>query len=161
MASLDRPDMLVFDLDPDPNVEWKRVVETALLVRDKLIALGHVPLLKTTGGKGLHVCCVPSQMTWSEGHTMGHELGEALAREFPDAYVTNISKAKRKGKILLDFSRNHPGITFVAPYSPRARANAPVATPLGWDELDSVVPQELTIRTVIARLEKSGDRWAQ
>lgn len=156
-----KPTMLVLDLDPDPSVEWKTVVETAHLVREKLAAKGHVPLVKTTGGKGLHVCFVPPKdTTWKEAHEIGRALGEEMETDAPDRFVTNISKAKRKGKILLDFSRNHPGTTFVAPYSLRGRANAPVAMPLEWDELDRAAPLDFTLRTTVARLESKGDPWS-
>ena len=156
-----KPLLLVLDLDPDPSVEWKAVIEAAHLVREKLSSRGHVPLVKTTGGKGLHICFVPPKGTaWKEAHAIGRELGEEMEREAPDRYITDMAKAKRKGKIFLDFARNHPGITFVAPYSLRGRANAPVATPLEWDELDSIHPSDFTLKTVIPRLEAHGDPWA-
>ncbi len=159
LDAIDRPDLLVFDLDPDTEVAWTEVVATAHIVRDRLVALGQQPMVKTTGGKGLHVCCVPARaMTWDEARDMGRALGEAMVKDAPERYVTNISKAVRKGKILLDFSRNHRGTTFIAPYSLRARANAPVAAPLMWDELTDAQPQ-FTIQNVIARLRDRGDPW--
>jgi bifunctional non-homologous end joining protein LigD len=163
VTDLDAPDMLVFDLDPDPAVAWATVVETAHAVRARLESQGHRALVKTTGGKGLHVCCPiqPKTMTWKQAHDLGRALGEAMATEQPERYVTNISKAKRKGKILLDFGRNTRGMTFVAPYSPRARAGAPVAMPLRWEELTpDVVPASFTLRSAVERLEAHGDAWA-
>ncbi len=99
-------------------------------------------------------------MRWKAAREMGRTLGDELETEFPDRFVTSISKAKRKGKILLDFARNHPGATFVAPYSPRARANAPVSMPLEWDELDGSTSTSFTIKNAIERLRAVGDRWA-
>lgn len=162
LDALERPDFLVFDLDPDPEVPWSEVVATAALVRERLTARGYEPLVKTTGGKGLHICAVPiREMSWDEAREEGRVLGESLVKEFPSRYVTTISKAARKGKILLDFSRNARQATFVAAYSPRARANAPVATPIGWDELEAgATPAQFTIATVLARLRERGDPWA-
>jgi bifunctional non-homologous end joining protein LigD len=158
LGALDRPDLLIFDLDPDVAVDWKEVVATAKLVRDRL---GVESFIKTTGGKGLHVCCrTPNGMKWKEAREFGWKIAEHMVRDFPERYLTDISKAKRKGKILLDFARNHPGATYVAPYSPRARANAPVSTPITWDELDTVLPSQLTIKTVVDRLRTVGDPWS-
>lgn len=159
--ALSHPDLLVFDLDPDTAVEWNEVVATARLVRERLSLRGCQPLVKTTGGKGLHVCCVPpSEMTWKAAREMGRSLGEELEKDFPDRFVTSVSKAKRKGKILLDFARNHPGATFVAPYSPRARSNAPVSMPVPWEDLEETLPAAFTIKNAIERLRTAGDPWA-
>ena len=161
IAALDRPDLLLFDLDPDPEVPWSEVLATARVVRERLAARGHEAFVKTTGGKGLHLACrAPAGMTWRQAHDLGRDLGEELVREAPERWLTSISKAKRKGKTLLDFSRNVPQSTFVAPYSPRGRAGAPVSTPLAWDELDASAPADLTIRTVVDRLRARGDPWA-
>jgi bifunctional non-homologous end joining protein LigD len=158
----DAPEWLVFDLDPDPAVAWSFVVETAHLVRERLRALGHESFVKTTGGKGLHVCiAAPVGMTWSQAHAFGQELGESMAAQCPERYLTSVAKAKRKGKILLDFARNGRGSTFVAPYSPRARAGAPVATPVRWEELTpDLRPDTFTILDVCDRLAANGDPWA-
>lgn len=162
MATLDRPDFLVFDLDPDGEVPWSEVVATAKLVRERLTTSGYDPLIKTTGGKGLHICVTPiGPMSWEEARELGRKLGESLVAEYPARFVTTVSKAARKGKILLDFARNHPQATFVAAYSPRARANAPVATPITWEELDlGVTPTQFTVKDVIERLRTNGDPWA-
>jgi bifunctional non-homologous end joining protein LigD len=161
VGSLDVPDFLIFDLDPDAEVPWSEVVATASLVRERLISQGYDPLVKTTGGKGLHIGVEPIRpMTWDEARDMGRTLGESLVAEFPSRYVTSVSKAVRKGKILLDFARNHRQATFVAPYSPRARAHAPVATPLEWDELIAgALPSHFTIANVVSRLRERGDPW--
>jgi len=162
MATLDQPDFLVFDLDPDGEVPWSEVVATAKLVRERLTTSGYDPLIKTTGGKGLHICVNPiGPMSWEEAREMGRKLGESMMAEFPARFVTTVSKAARKGKILLDFARNHPQATFVAAYSPRARANAPVATPIHWEELDEgVTPTQFTVKNVLDRLRTNGDPWA-
>lgn len=162
IGTLERPSLLVFDLDPDPTVEWSEVVKTAFIVKARLEKRGHTVFLKTTGGKGLHLACpAPAKMTWSDAHALGHGLGEEMVAEDPERWITNISKAKRKGKTLLDFSRNHAGATFVAPYSPRARANAPVSMPLRWDELESIAPGDFTVKNATVRLAALGDPWAE
>lgn len=160
---LEHPDQLVFDIDPDEGLAWSRVVDAAQLVRTRLAAL-HLPsFLKTTGGKGLHVV-VPIEplAEWDEVRRFCKAFVETLAKQEPERYLTNISKAKRHGKILLDYLRNSRGATAVAPYSTRARAQATVATPLAWEELDTKLrPEQLTVETVPARIAaQKRDPWA-
>jgi len=158
--ALDRANFLVFDIDPDTAIAWSEVVRAAREARDRLILKGYSPLVKTTGGKGLHVCiALETPIPWDEARGIGRSLAEAMLGDSPERFVLDISKAKRKGKILLDFARNHRGATFVAPYSPRARANAPVAMPLSWDDLDNSTPDRFTIKTAIARLRERGNAW--
>lgn len=135
---LEQPDRLVFDLDPDPAVEWPRVVEAAQLIRANLDQLKLRSFVKTTGGKGLHVV-VPllPQASWDECARFAGAFAAALVRHAPDRYVAEMSKAKRRGKIFIDYLRNTRGATSIAAYSTRAKPNAPVSTPLDWDELDA------------------------
>ncbi|HVV85594.1 MAG TPA: non-homologous end-joining DNA ligase, partial [Kofleriaceae bacterium] len=160
---LDRPDLLVFDLDPDPAVGWDRVVEGALLVRGALDSLGLRSYVKTTGGKGLHVVVpVTRRLDWDAHEDFAKALVEKLAAADPAGYTTNPLKAKRHDKIFLDYLRNGRGATFVAPYSPRARTGATVATPVTWDELTAGLdPAAFTITTVPPRLAQlAEDPWA-
>jgi bifunctional non-homologous end joining protein LigD len=159
---LDRPDVIVFDLDPDPTVGWDRVVEAALSMRGGLLALGLRSWVKTTGGKGLHVVVpVARRLDWDAHEAFAKGFADRMVVAAPDGFTTNMSKAKRPGKIFIDYLRNGRGATFVAPYSPRARPGATVATPVTWDELEAGVdPLAFTIATVPPRLAAlKADPW--
>lgn len=159
---LDRPDRLVFDLDPDPAAPWSLVIETSLLLRDLLRKMDLESFLMTTGGKGLHVV-VPTarRADWDEAKSFCLDVAQALARHDPEHYTTKASKAGRKGRIFVDWLRNARGATAVAPYSTRARPGATVAVPLAWSEaVPSLAPAELTVSTVPGRLARPGtDPW--
>jgi len=158
----DHPDLLVLDLDPDESLAWKDVVAGARIVRDELVSLGVEPFVKTTGGKGLHVCwAVNGELDWDEAKAMTREIAERIVRAHPTRFVATMSKARRKGKIYIDYLRNGRGATFVAPYSPRARPGAPVAMPLAWDELTGRTrPGRFTVRTAMQRLDAlEADPW--
>jgi bifunctional non-homologous end joining protein LigD len=160
---LERPDRLVFDLDPAPAIAWERVQAAAELVRQRLAALGLTSFLKTSGGKGLHVVApLVRRSTWEELEEFAESLAKDIARERPDEYVAKASKAARKGKIFIDYLRNHRGATSVAPYSTRARPGAPVSTPLRWDELASLKSSAVyNIENLSDRLSAlKEDPWA-
>jgi bifunctional non-homologous end joining protein LigD len=160
---IERPDRIVFDLDPDPTLGWDRVADGARTVRDALAAAGLRSWVKTTGGKGLHVCApIARRHDWDQVKAFCRELAESVAAAAPDRYTTTALKAQRTGKIFIDYLRNTRGATFVAPYSPRRRAGAPVATPITWRELDDGIdPAAFTIETVPARLGAlAADPWA-
>ena len=134
---LDRPDRLIFDFDPDPELPWKELVTAVTLLRTLLEEMKLVGFLKTTGGKGLHVVLpIRATLTWDEAKAFTKSVADLMVRTFPDRFVATISKAKRNGKILVDYLRNGEGATAVAPYVVRSRANAPVAMPIHWSELD-------------------------
>jgi len=159
---VDKPDLLVFDLDPDPSVTWNDVVVAAQLIRQRLGDAKIESFVKTTGGKGLHICAaIERTVTWDRARDFCHDLSVGIVNDQPEKYIATMSKAKRKGKIFLDFFRNGKGATFIAPYSTRARANAPVAMPIEWDELGpDLAPNGYSLDSAMARLEKSGDAWA-
>ncbi len=148
---VDKPDLLVFDLDPDPTVKWTAVIAAAKTIRGRLADKGLEAFVKTTGGKGLHVCvAIERTITWDRARDFCGALSEAMVEKEPEKYVATMSKAKRKGKIFLDFFRNGKGATFVAPYSTRARENAPVAMPIAWEELtDALLPNQFSIDATI------------
>lgn len=149
---LDRPDVLVWDLDPGEGVAWKRVVATALTLRDHLTALGLVPFLRATGGKGLHVVVPIERRTpWDVAKDFTHAIATAFAEADPEHYIDRADKAARAGRIFIDYLRNGRGATAVANWSPRARPGAPVAHPLAWDALDGEAdgPPVLTVRDVL------------
>jgi len=135
---LEHPDRLIFDLDPDESLPWSAVTEAAAEVRARLKKIGLTSFLKTTGGKGLHVVIpVDPTLDWPAAKDFAHRFVMAMERQNPRLYLTKMTKAARVGKIYLDYLRNERGATAVAPYSPRARAGAPVSMPLAWSELDA------------------------
>ena len=161
--ALERPDLLVFDLDPGPGVVWDRVAAAALELRRRLGELDLDSWVKTTGGKGLHVTVpVRPRASWDEHKAFAQHVVEQLAHAEPAHYTANMAKAQRKGRIYLDYLRNGRGATFIAPYSPRAREGAPVAVPITWDELArGIDPLAFTIESVPRRLgELARDPWA-
>lgn len=134
--SLDHPDRIVFDLDPDAQVSWEQLAGTANEVKKRLARFGLKSFLKSTGGKGLHVVVpVEPENDWREIKDFAHELVLEFEREDPGLYITKSSLAARKGKIFLDYLRNDREATSIAPYSTRARSGAPVSMPLNWNEL--------------------------
>lgn len=136
--SLETPDRMVFDLDPDMAIGWKALVETALALKATLRTEGLESFVKSTGGKGLHVVVpIRPDHEWKEVKQFAHRIVQDLERDNPELYVTKMSKATRKNRIYLDYLRNDRESTSVAPFSPRARSGAPVAMPLAWNELDS------------------------
>lgn len=159
---LERPDLLVVDIDP-PDDAFDAAVEVAFLVLEVLDDLGLTPLVKTTGGKGLHVV-VPI-----ERHVSAEQLRRAAGRitetvtdRRPELVTSEFRKAGRKGRVMLDPSRNGTGATIVAPYSPRARAEATVSFPVLPEELRSIAPGDFTVATVPERLGDGGPaRWAE
>jgi bifunctional non-homologous end joining protein LigD len=139
--SLEQPDRVVFDLDPDATIQWKVLAETAREFKRKLAKMGLVSFVKSTGGKGLHVVVpIRPDHEWPAIKQFAHDLALELERENPELYVTKMTKATRKNRIYLDYLRNDREATSVAPYSPRARSGVPVAMPLRWSELSAAKP---------------------
>jgi bifunctional non-homologous end joining protein LigD len=144
---IDRPDTLVFDLDPGEGVAWSFVVETALNLRELLRSEGHQPWPKLTGGKGLHVM-VPTtaQMDWSTAKAYTRHLAEKVAATAPNRYTTAAALAKRPRRLFIDYLRNGRGTTAVGAYSPRARAGFPIAAPVTWQYVEKGgVPDAFTV----------------
>lgn len=159
---LEKPDMMVFDLDPSPEVPWEKTARAAFLLRDRLLELGLESFLKTTGGKGLHVTVpLTPRLEWNEIKEFSRKVAESIVRESPHEYLATMSKEKRKGKIFIDYLRNGRGATSIAAYSTRARRGAPVSTPLGWDELlQDVRSDSHTIQNIRNRLfSLKKDPW--
>jgi bifunctional non-homologous end joining protein LigD len=131
------PDRLVFDLDPDVGLDFSKVKEAAVRVRDLVGDLGLKSFPLLTGGKGIHVV-IPLDRTadWAEVKSFADRFSRAVSEAEPDRFTANIRKVQRKGRIFLDWLRNQRGATAVMPYSARAREGAPVAAPISWDELD-------------------------
>jgi bifunctional non-homologous end joining protein LigD len=159
---LDRPDRLIVDLDPGEGVEWSALVRAAREVRDRLNDLKLASFVRTTGGKGLHIL-VPLARTidWKQLKSFAHAFARWLESDAPDRYIATMSKARRAGKIYVDYLRNERGATAIASYSTRARRGATVATPVRWDELGARLdPQAFDIHSVPVRLKRvRHDPW--
>lgn len=135
----EKPDRLVFDLDPDPAVAWKRVVAAARLIRARLQERGLDSFVRLTGGKGLHVVAPFARgPSWDRLKQFAEGFADALVAERPQEFIATMSKAKREGLIFVDWLRNSRGATAVTSWSLRAREGAPVAMPLRWEELGRV-----------------------
>ena len=159
---VERPDQLIFDVDPDEGLAWEQVVGAAQELKRRLEDLGLQSFVKTTGGKGLHVVApVRRGRSWNTHKAFAHALVLALEREQPRRYTTNARKVQRKGRLFLDYLRNGRGATAVVPYSTRARSEATVATPLAWSELErGADPRDYTVYSVPKRLAAlKRDPW--
>jgi bifunctional non-homologous end joining protein LigD len=160
----DRADRIVFDLDPAEGLDFGAVIEAAREVRDRLKALGLASFVKTTGGKGLHVV-VPVEATapWKEVKSFAKGVSAEMAADSPGKYLTKNSKAEREGRIFIDYLRNDPTSTAVAPYSTRSRKGAPVAMPLRWEQVKAGLdPCDYTVETVPGLVARQrSDPWAE
>jgi len=160
VEDIEHPDLLVFDLDPAPEVAWQEVLRTARELRERLHGLGLTAFPRTTGGKGLHlVVPLRPQADWESVKSFARAVAELHARDEPQLLTTNMSLAKRHGRIFIDYLRNTRGATAIASYSVRARPGAPVAVPLRWDEL-GVRSDHYTVETLQRRLGAlRADPW--
>jgi bifunctional non-homologous end joining protein LigD len=168
VAQLEQPDQVIFDLDPDLALPFSRVAAAARRVRALLTEVGLDSFVKTTGGKGLHVC-VPLQPEhgWEELEEFTRAVALRLAKDEPEVFTANMAKAQRKGKVYVDYLRNVRGANAVGAYSTRARAGAPVSVPVEWSELDRLSgPTDFTVAEVPLRVlgfssGRPPDPWAR
>ena len=157
--AIELPERLIFDLDPDEALGFNEVIAAARHLRDTLSDLGLISFAMLSGGKGVHVI-VPLQPghSWELHKDFARRFAEALAMAEPERFVATMSKAKRQGRIFIDWLRNQRGSTAVVPYSARAREHAPVAAPITWDELDTVANAHVfSIADAAKLLERSRD----
>jgi len=149
----EHPDQLVFDLDPGPGVEWRRVRQGAREIRAELRLFGLESFVRLSGGKGLHVVVpVQPKAGWDEAREFADQLAHRLAERHPDRYVATMSKAQRDGVIFIDWLRNARGATSVCSWSLRAREHATVAMPLRWEELSRIAtPQAFPLPKALQR----------
>ncbi len=162
VSAPEHPDQIIFDLDPDEKVPWKKVIETAFRLKELLERLDLKSFVKTTGGKGLHVQVpIAPRYGWDEVKSFSKSVCRQLEIDFPDEYVINMSKKKRKNKIFLDYLRNGAGSTAVAPFSLRSKDYASVAVPLEWSELKTIKSAaEFDLQKTLNRLAKqTSDPW--
>jgi bifunctional non-homologous end joining protein LigD len=158
-----RPDRLTLDLDPDAGLPWGRLLDATRLTKTLLDQLKLASFLKTTGGKGVHIVVpIEPKLGWDEVKEFTRRIALFLEKAQPDLFLANMSKAKRKGKIFVDYLRNAETASAVAAYSPRARPEGGVSTPLAWDELGRADPRAShTVKTVPLRLKRlRADPWA-
>ena len=154
MEDVERPNRIVWDLDPGPGVTWKQVVQAAGLVRAVLETLGLTSWVKTTGGRGLHVVApIKPAREVAECLEFSRAVGDAIVRTDPKLYTTTFAKVGRERKILIDYLRNNRTNTSVCAYSPRARTGATVSMPLDWSDL-TASPERWTLLTAAKRLRR-------
>ena len=159
---LEQPDMVTMDLDPGEDVAWGAVIAAALDLKQRIEDQGLAAFVKTSGGKGLHVVIpLKPEAKWPAVKNFAKSLAETMARDEPERYLAVSTKAKRKGRIYVDYLRNGRGATAVAPYSSRARAGAPVSMPLEWSELtEEIGPAHFTVLNIANRLHAlHNDPW--
>jgi bifunctional non-homologous end joining protein LigD len=162
LPKVTEPEHIVFDLDPDEELDFAILKAAAVEVRDFLAELGFQTFLKVTGGKGLHVVApLTPKLGWSEVKGFAKAVADALVTARPDRYTANMAKKVRTGKIFVDYLRNQRGGTAICNYSTRARKGATVACPLRWDELKGMkTAAPYTVRTLPGRLKSlKGDPW--
>ena len=156
---LERPDVMVFDLDPDEGMDLATVRRGVREIKGVLAELSLNSYLKTSGGKGYHVV-VPLQpgASWDTFHEFARRVAEVMEAKWPDRYTSNVRKAKRAGRIFIDWMRNGRGATSIAPYSIRAKQGAGVSMPIAWEELDTVAPNGIHMADALARIG-GDDPW--
>lgn len=156
---IEKPDIMVFDLDPDEEMDiekLRRGVRDTKSVLDELMLKSY---LKTSGGKGYHVVVpLKPSSTWDAFHDFARRVAEVMEQKWSERYTSNVRKSSRSNKIFIDWIRNGRGATSIAPYSIRARKGAKVSMPIAWDELDKVSPDGVGINDALLRISKA-DPW--
>jgi len=155
--NLDKPDLLFFDVDPEPPATLSDAAEASLLLKDKLRDLGLTPFVKTSGKKGIHVVIpIEPEHVFEKTRVFVHQIGIELAKE-SDMIVSEFKDTKKPGKVFADYLQNSPLRTMVVPYSLRPTPDATVSTPLEWSEVKKGInPSDYTISTVV---DRAGNPW--
>ena len=148
----DKPDLIFFDLDPEPPASIEEATKVALVLKEKLDKLGLRSFVKTSGKKGLHVLVpIARKYSFNQTRLFAHKIGQFIANE-NEMVVSEFSETKKPGRVFIDYLQNSQGRTMVCPYSLRASPAAPVSTPLDWDEVKKgIKPAEFNIFTVPKR----------
>jgi bifunctional non-homologous end joining protein LigD len=161
VQDIERPDRLIFDLDPGEGVPWKVLASAATIVRNELARLDLQTFVKTTGGKGIHVVLpVRPRATWEQAKTLAHGVSRRLAGAYGELFVTKMGAKNRVGKVFVDYLRNHRSATAAGAYCVRARPGMGVSMPIEWEEIASVRPDQFTVATAAAHLHgRKRDPW--
>ena len=160
---MEHPDRLIFDLDPDENLPWSRVVAAANEIKDVLQSVKLSPLVKVTGGKGVHIVVpIIPNVDWEHAKAFCKSIADEMVKQDRQSFTANVRKNERPGRIFIDYLRNGRGATVVVPYSVRARAGAPVSAPVPWDELLRLkAANQITLPDMLRRMKHSADDpWA-
>ena len=157
----DCPDYMVFDLDPPEGYDFKKIIPIAFDLKESIENFGYHPFVKTTGGKGIHICC-PLEAKF-DFHSV-FEAAQLIAQPFVDSHqketTLHIKKEARKGRVLIDIYRIRSGQSIVSPYSLRGRIGAPVSMPLKWEELEMLTdPKQFNIHNALEKVLTDGDAW--
>ena len=157
----DKPDYMVFDLDPPEGYDFKKVIPIAFNLKEHVEGYGYTTFVKTTGGKGIHICCpLEPQQDFSTVFDAAQSIAQPFVEKYPNETTLHIKKDARKGRVLVDIYRIRSGQSIVSPYSLRARIGAPVSMPITWDELRDVKdPKMFNIRTAVEKVLADGDAW--
>lgn len=147
VQKINKPDIMVFDLDPDENMPIAKLRQGVIKLKKTLDDLNLVSFLKTSGGKGYHIV-VPfsSCKSWKVFYDFAKKVADLMQATYPDLFTANVRKAERKNKIFVDALRNGKGATCVSPYSLRAKQNASISMPIAWESLAKIKPNQVTIR---------------
>jgi bifunctional non-homologous end joining protein LigD len=158
--TVEKPDRLVFDIDPDEGLDFSHIKGAATDIGDRLRDLGLESVPMVSGGKGIHVI-VPLQpgKTWPAVKTFCRDFAKQLATNEPQRFTANLSKAQRKGRLFIDYLRNERGSTAIAPWSVRSREGAPVAVPVTWDEVPKLKGANVFTLQAAAERAKGKDSW--
>lgn len=161
VGTLEKPDVMVLDLDPDEGMALERIRQGVRDLKGLLDELSLVSFLKTSGGKGYHVV-IPFQpaASWESFSNFAQNITKTMEAKWPDRYTSNVRKNKRNNRIFIDWIRNGRGATSVVPYSVRAREGLPVSMPISWKELDMVEPHGIDMADALARSRRS-DPWGE
>lgn len=157
--NLEKPDIMIFDLDPDEGMDLKQVRRGVRDLKSILDELSLISFLKTSGGKGYHIVVpLKTSKNWKTFKAFAKNIATIMEQKWPDKYTSNSRKIHRKNRIFIDAERNGRGATSVAPYSARARKGAPVSLPISWRELDKISPDGIDMQEAVRRLKKA-DPW--
>jgi bifunctional non-homologous end joining protein LigD len=151
-SAYEKPDLILFDIDPEPPADFNDTIEAAHLLKESLDELHLVSYVKTSGKKGLHVVIpITQRYTFKQTRKFAYTVGKYLSKE-SELIVSEFSQSRRPGTVFIDYLQNSPGKTMICPYSLRAEKNATVSTPLEWRELKKgLSPKKFNIFTVVKR----------